>query len=55
MTTLSLTESFERYLAMEADSLKRIQELHSRVRRCRIELEAEIEATERLLAECEEM
>ena len=55
MKTLSVTESFERFLEMEATSLERIQALHADVRRVRLALEAEIEATERFLAQCDEM
>jgi hypothetical protein len=55
MKTLSVTEAFEKIMALEAASLERIQALHADVRRVRIELEAEIEATNRFLEGCEEL
>lgn len=55
MKTLSITETFERYMELEMRSLERIQALHADVRRVRLALEAEIEETNRLLAECDEM
>ncbi len=55
MKTPSITETFERYMELEMLSLERIQALHADVRRIRLALEAEIEETNRLLAECDEM
>ncbi|MFZ9365823.1 MAG: hypothetical protein ACO253_08030 [Burkholderiaceae bacterium] len=55
MKSLSVTETFEKLMALEAASLTRIEALQADVRRVREELEAEIEATNRLLGECEEM
>lgn len=55
MKTLTVTETFEKLMALEAASLARIEALQADVRRVREELEAEIEATNRLLEECEEM
>lgn len=55
MKTLTVTETFEKLMALEAASLARIEALREDVRELREKLEAEIEATNRFLEECEEM
>lgn len=55
MKSLSVTETFEKLMALEAGSLARIEALREDVRELRQKLEAEIEETNRFLAECEEM
>ncbi|MGA1718656.1 MAG: hypothetical protein ACO38Q_07685 [Aquiluna sp.] len=55
MKTQSVTETFERFIALETQSMARLEEMRNDVRRVRLALEAEIEATNRLLAELEEL
>jgi len=55
MASLTVTETFQRFLELEQRSIDRINQMRADVRRTCLALEAEIEEAEKLLAECEEL